>query len=131
MRMGRAEFERTVAEALDRLPSQFAELLSNVVVQTADEPGPELVADVGLDPDADTLFGSYSGVPLEDRGGFYGNVLPDVIFLFRGPLTRASTTREELLREIQLTLLHEIGHHFGLTDEEMEAWEHEFAGLGE
>jgi len=131
MRMGGVEFERVVAEALDRLPPQFAELLSNVVVQTADEPGPELVADVGLDPDADTLFGYYSGVPLEDRGGFYGNVLPDVIYLFRGPLARASTTRAELLREIQLTLLHEIGHHFGLSDEEMDAWEHEFPGLGE
>jgi predicted Zn-dependent protease with MMP-like domain len=131
MRMGREEFERAVADALDRLPQQFAELMSNVVVQTADEPEPELVADVGLDPEADTLFGSYSGVPLENRGGFYGNALPDVISLFRGPLARASTTRDELLREIQLTLLHEIGHHFGLSDEEMDAWEREFPGLGE
>ena len=130
MRTGRHEFERTVAEALDQLPEQFAELMSDVVVQTSDEPEPEMVADVGLDPDEDSLFGFYAGVPLEDRGGFYGNVLPDVIYLFRGPLNRASSTSEELVRSIQLTLLHEIGHHFGLSDDDMAAWEHELK-LGE
>lgn len=128
MEMSRTQFEQAVAEALDRLPMRFAELLSNVAVQTADHPPPELLAQLGLDPSRQTLFGCYRGVPLEARGGFYGNALPDVILLFRGPLVAACTDHDALRRQIQLTLLHEIGHHFGLSDSEMAAWEGE---LGE
>ena len=91
----------------------------------------ETMADVGLDPENDTLFGLYTGVPLDQRGGWYGNVLPDVIVLYRRPLLDACPTRSRLIHQIQLTLLHEIGHHFGFTEEEMEAWETEFAGLAE
>lgn len=127
--MNREEFESVVAEALDRLPPEFAELLSNLAIHVDESPDDETMEDVGLDPRFDTLFGLYTGVPLDERGGWYGNVLPDVIVLYRKPLMAAFRTRRGLIRQIQLTLLHEIGHHFGFSEEEMDAWEHEFAGL--
>lgn len=127
--LGREDFQQAVGEALDRLPRRFAELMENIVVQVRDAPDRETLTDLNLDPDHSTLFGLYTGVPLEQRGGWYGNVLPDVIVLYRLPLLAAHGTRDELRRQIQLTLLHEVGHHFGFTDAEMEAWEETFAAL--
>jgi predicted Zn-dependent protease with MMP-like domain len=129
MRMDRRRFEDTVAAAMDRLPVEFAELISNVVVQVREAPDRETIESVGLDPRRATLLGLYTGVPLEQRGGWYGNVLPDVIVLYRRPLLEGSRSRRHLIRNIQLTLLHELGHHFGLDDDEMAAWEEEFEGL--
>jgi predicted Zn-dependent protease with MMP-like domain len=127
--MNREEFEAVVAEALDGLPLEFAELMSNVTIQVREAPDVATINKLGLDPRHDTLFGLYTGVPLDERGGWYGNVLPDVIVLYRRPLLAACRSRVELIRQIQLTLLHEIGHHFGLSDKEMDAWEREFEGL--
>ncbi len=127
--MKRDEFEAVIAEALDGLPLEFAELMSNISIQVREEPDAETLESLDLDPRYDTLYGLYTGVPLDERGGWYGNVLPDVIVLYRRPLLDACRTRARLIHQIQLTLLHEIGHHFGLTDEEMDAWEEEFAGL--
>lgn len=127
--MNRAEFESVVAEALDGLPLEFAELMSNITIQVREAPDAEVLRSLDLDPRHHTLFGLYTGVPLDERGGWYGNVLPDVIVLYRRPLLEACRTRTRLVSQIQLTLLHEIGHHFGLSDEEMDAWEHEFGGL--
>ncbi len=103
--------------------------MSNIAIQVEEWPDEEILLDFGLDPGRDTLYGLYTGVPLDERGGWYGNVLPDVILLYRQPLLDDCLTREELVLEIQLTLLHEIGHHFGFTDEEMGAWEREFKGF--
>jgi predicted Zn-dependent protease with MMP-like domain len=103
--------------------------MSNISVQVREEPDLETLRSLGLDPRYDTLFGLYTGVPLDERGGWYGNVLPDVIVLYRRPLLEACRTRVRLVHQIQLTLLHEIGHHFGFSDEEMDAWEHDFEGL--
>ena len=129
--MNRDEFETVVAEALDGLPLQFAELISNVTIQVREAPDVETLVSLDLDPRHHTLFGLYTGVPLDKRGGWYGNVLPDVIVLYRRPLLAACRTRRSLVHQIQLTLLHEIGHHFGLSDDEMHAWEMEFEGLEE
>lgn len=129
MEMSRHDFELLIAEALDRLPADFAQLMSNITVQVRDTPSLDTLRDLGLDPHRHTLFGLYTGVPLQHRGGSYGNVLPDVILLYRRPLLNACTRRGELIRQVQLTLLHEIGHHFGFSDAQMEAWEEEFSGL--
>jgi len=123
-----AEFERLVAEALDAIPRRFAELLDNVAIQVEDEPDDDTLRDLDLDPRIDTIFGLYTGVPLELRGDGY-TALPDVIVLYRLPLLEACESRGELVREVQLTLLHEIGHHLGFDEEEMDAWEDEFEPL--
>jgi predicted Zn-dependent protease with MMP-like domain len=129
MQMTREEFEAAVSEALDRMPVELAELMDNLVVQVHEIPARQTLLDLELDPRRQTLFGLYTGVPLDARGGGYGNVLPDVVELYRRPLMAACDTRTELVRQIQLTLLHEIGHHFGFSDAEMDAWDDEFAGL--
>ncbi len=129
MNLSRQQFETLVSEALDRLPHRFAELMSNVTVQVHETPDVATLLDLDLDPARNTLFGLYTGVPLDQRGGWYGNVLPDVIVLYRQPLMAAARNQAALVRQIQLTLLHEIGHHFGLSDAEMEAWEREFEAI--
>ena len=127
--MDREDFETAVTEALDHLPREFAELMSNVSVQVREVPDDETLAELDLDPRFETLFGLYTGVPLDQRGGWYGNVLPDMIVLYRQPLLTACNTHGQLVRQIQLTLLHEIGHHFGLSDDEMHVWEREFKAI--
>jgi predicted Zn-dependent protease with MMP-like domain len=129
MHLTRSEFEDIVAEALDRVPPRFAELLSNIAIQVREKPDAETLRDLDLDPSRDTLYGLYTGVPLDQRGGWYGNVLPDMIVLYRQPLLTSSRSRRGLIRQIQLTLLHEVGHHLGFSDAEMDAWEGEFEGL--
>ena len=114
------------------LPSAYgglaAKLLDNVAIQVEDEPDDDTLVDLDLDPRVDTIFGLYTGVPLDLRGDGY-SALPDVIVLYRLPLLEACESRRELVREVQLTLLHEIGHHLGFGEEEMEAWEEEFDPL--
>lgn len=118
MRISPEEFEDLVARALDGLPEELAELLDNVMVTVEDEPTREEMIDVGLDPDADELFGLYQGVPLAERDVFY-SALPDRVVLYRGPLTRACANRRELMREVRDTVVHELGHHFGLDEDDM------------
>ena len=117
--MNREEFERVVAKALDGLPSEVAAFLENVVVVVEDEPTEEDLVEAGLDPETDTLFGIYQGLALPDRGGSYGNVLPDRIVIYRRPLLQECEDRSELIREIQDTVVHEIGHYFGLGEEDL------------
>jgi predicted Zn-dependent protease with MMP-like domain len=130
MDLSRARFEELVSQALDRLPHRFAGLMDNVTVQVREAPDRATLEALELDPDHSTLFGLYTGVPLDRRGGWYGNVLPDVIVLYRQPLMRSCRSSADLIRQIQLTLLHEIGHHFGFSDAEMKAWEVEFETIG-
>lgn len=117
MRASQEEFEHLIERALDGLPERFANLLDNVVVVAEDEPTAEDLAEVGLEP-SDELLGLYRGVPLTERDSFY-STLPDQIVLYRGPLLRCCDNRRQLIREVRDTLVHELGHHFGLSDEEM------------
>lgn len=117
------EFETVVEEALDTLPGRFAALLDNIVVMVEDLPDAATMEDLGLAPDDEPPYGIYSGVPLSDRGDGYGGYLPDRVLIFRRPLLDDFSDRDELRYQIQLTVLHEVGHHLGLDDDEMEAWE--------
>ena len=117
LRVSPEEFEILVEKALDQLPEQFAQLLDNVAVVVADEPDPEVLAEFGFDP-GEELLGLYTGVPQTEREtGYFG--LPDHVSIFRGPLCRYCRSRRELIGEIRDTVVHELGHHFGLSDEEM------------
>ena len=120
LRMGREDFEEVVVKALEDLPDELAEAIENVAVTVEDEPTDDDLFGVGLDPELDTLFGLYQGVPLPDRGpSTYGLDLPDRIVVYRLPLLEACGDRRELLREIRDTVIHELGHYFGLPEEEL------------
>jgi predicted Zn-dependent protease with MMP-like domain len=120
IRMDREDFETLVREALDELPDEFAEKLENVAVVVEDEPDPGVLRELGFDPHEldDELFGLYTGTPLSDRGVEYTGI-PDKIDIYMGPILRACLTRREVVREVKETVIHELGHHFGLEDEEM------------
>lgn len=113
-RYGRHRFRLMVGRALARLPRVFRDRLENVVVLVDEEP-PAFAAE----PDT-TLFGLYEGTPLPERGSGYSFQLPDRITLFRGPIERACRTDAQLLHEIRATVVHEVGHFFGLSDAEIE-----------
>jgi len=117
MRIAPEEFEALVAKALDDLPEEFAELLENVAVVVEDEPTEEDLASVDLDPE-DDLLGLYQGVPLAERDSFYGG-LPDRVVIYRGPILRLCSSRREVIREVRDTVVHELGHHFGLDEDDM------------
>lgn len=120
MRVPPEEFEALVEQALDGLPEEFAELLENVVVMVEDEPDPEDLEEMGLDPnDPDSeLFGLYLGIPQDERGTVYMG-LPDRVLIYRGPILRACDNRRQVIREVRDTVVHELGHHFGLEEEDM------------
>lgn len=114
--MDRDAFEAVVREALDDLPDTFARHLENVTVIIEDEPAPELIRSLGMDPRHATLFGLYHGVPLSQRGASFGNVLPDRISIYYRPILRTCRTPDSIRREVRRTVIHEIGHFFGLDD---------------
>ena len=111
IQISRAEFEEAVDDALDSLPDEVAQAIAeaNVAILVEEEPTPEQSR--GAD-----LLGLYEGVPLDRRSVFDGFRQPDRIFVFRGPLQRHARSREHLVREIAVTVLHELGHLFGISD---------------
>jgi len=114
----RAEFERVVNEALESLPERFASLVQNVVVAVEDEPNEEDLESVEDDDDDSELLGIYRGVALTDRT-HDDPLLPDEIAVFRGPINRVARTRGEAVEQVRETVMHELGHYFGLDDHEM------------
>ncbi|MFN7943481.1 MAG: metallopeptidase family protein [Thermoanaerobaculia bacterium] len=121
MRVSREEFEALVEEALEKLPEEFQEALENVAVMVEEEPSDEDLEGVGMDPadpDRDELLGLYQGVPLTERGNFY-SALPDRVLIYRGPILRSCANRRQVMREIRETVQHELGHYFGLEEDEL------------
>ncbi|MCX7620128.1 MAG: metallopeptidase family protein [Acidimicrobiales bacterium] len=101
-------FEQLVADALDSIPDELAALMDNVAV---------FVEDQGDDPD---LFGLYEGIPLTERGDYGGLVLPDRITIFREPILRRCSSERDVVEQVRVTVIHEVGHHFGLDEERLE-----------
>jgi predicted Zn-dependent protease with MMP-like domain len=118
--MERRQFETLVEEALDGIPEPFRERLENVEVVIEDQPALSLLREMGMNPKSDTLFGLYEGVPLTERDANHAMVLPDRIIIFYRPLVRAFRTPAAIRREIRKTVIHEIGHFFGLDEEQIE-----------
>jgi len=117
--MTRARFEQLVAEAIRTIPPRFRDELTNIAVIVEDEPPDELLDDMGIEP-PDTLFGLYQGTPLTERSWDYGNTLPDRIVLYQGPIEDSSETEDDVVVAVGETLIHEVGHYFGLSEEELE-----------
>jgi predicted Zn-dependent protease with MMP-like domain len=115
----RREFELVVGEALESLPKRFADLVENIVIAVEEEPSDEDLDSIEDDGDDDSeLLGIYRGVALTERTHDMP-LLPDEIAIFRGPINRVASTREEAVEEVRETVIHELGHYFGLHDEEM------------
>lgn len=123
--MTRARFEQLVAEAIRTIPSRFRDQLKNIAVIVEDEPPDALLDDMEIDP-PDTLFGLYQGTPLTERSWDYGNALPDRIVLYQGPIEDASDTEDDVVVTVGETLIHEVGHYFGLSEEELEEIEERY-----
>ena len=117
-RLSRAEFEKLVAQAVESLPPRFLERLENVEVVVEGEPTREDLEHAEIEPGR-TLFGLYQGVPQTQRGTWYGSVLPDRIVIYQRTIEAVVRTRREIRKEIRITLMHEIGHHFGLGEDEL------------
>jgi len=114
--ISRPEFESVVEEALDELPEQFASLLENIVVVVEEEPTADDL-DV-LEDGHNELLGIYRGTPMTRRT-YDMMLLPDQIAIFRGPILRVTRNRSDAVRQIRQTVIHELGHYFGLGDDEM------------
>ena len=118
--MTRDAFKRLVDEALESIPENFRAALQNIAIVIEQDPTDAQLREVGLNPAEDTLMGLYEGTPLTERGWGHGNVLPDKITLFQGPIEDSSEDEDDVVVAIGETLIHEVGHYFGLSEEEIE-----------
>ncbi len=118
MRLTRKEFEALVVVALKRLPKFFKKRMKNVDVVVEDRAPRDLLLKMGLRSSLE-LLGLYQGVPLDRRGFYYGNVLPDKITLFQIPIESICQTKEEVEEKVRDVVIHEVGHYFGLDDKRL------------
>src|SRR4051812_6800754 len=123
--MQREKFENLVADALASIPRRFRDAMSNLAIVVEDEPSRALLREMEIGSSG-TLLGLYTGTPLTERRWDYGNTLPDRILLFQGPLERESDDEEDLVVAIGETLIHEIGHYFGISEAQIEAIEEQY-----
>ncbi len=117
--VGKAQFARLVEESLANMPQQFAEFLEEVPIDIRDRPSRKQLRSVGLKDD-ELLLGLYTGSSLADRSVEQSVRLPSVIFLFQEDIELVSDTEAELKEEVRTTVLHEIGHHFGLDEDDLD-----------
>jgi predicted Zn-dependent protease with MMP-like domain len=103
--MSRARFEELVSDALDQVPREFAAAMDNVVVLVEE-----------FNEEAPTILGLYHGVALTERTSHYGGVLPDRISIYRGPILSMCHSDEQVVHEVLITVMHELGHYFGIDD---------------
>jgi predicted Zn-dependent protease with MMP-like domain len=116
--MSLEEFEGVVNKTIEDLPKEFGEKLENVDVLVEIWPTLEDMQSIRSHPGS-ILFGLYRGIPQTQRGLYYSGVLPDKIVIFAGPILSMSSTIHEAKDQIKKTVLHEIGHHFGMSEEDI------------
>jgi predicted Zn-dependent protease with MMP-like domain len=111
-------FDRVVERAIQRIPEEIRAVLGNMSISVRDRPSPELLEEMGMHPD-DLLLGVYQGVPLPERSVSDPPLYPDVIVLFREDLEAVCETPEEMEREIEITVVHEVAHFLGMDEERL------------
>ena len=116
--MTRRRFEQLVDKAMRQLPGKFRERISNIAVVVEDWADDATLAEMGIEP-PDTLYGLYRGIDLTRRDSSYGNVLPDVITIYQGPIVEDAADDADIMDIVRETVIHEVGHYFGLDDETM------------
>ena len=118
-RVSPKRFEQLVAEALEEIPEPFASHLDNVHIVVEEEPSLEDLSRADVES-GNTLYGLYQGVPQTSRGAGYTFTLPDKITIYRGPILRACANEDEVYDQVAETMVHEIAHHFGISDERLD-----------
>ena len=124
--MTRERFQRLVHEAVTLIPKRFRREMKNLALVVEDEPSGDLLAEMEIEP-PDSLYGLYQGVPLPERTWGFGNNLPDRITIFQRPIEEDCEGDEDEVRAvIGETLIHEVGHYFGMSEEEIEEIEERY-----
>ena len=123
--MTRPEFERLVHEAVLLIPPRFRREMKNLALVVEAEPSPALLEEMEIEP-PDSLYGLYQGTPLTERTWGFGNALPDRITIFQRPIEEDCEDEDEIRAVIGETLIHEVGHYFGLSEEEIEEIEERY-----
>ena len=123
--MTRVEFERLVREAVRLIPKRFRREIKNLALVVEAEPSSDLLREMEIEP-PDSLYGLYQGTPLTERTWSYGNTLPDRITIFQRPIEEDCEDEDEIRAVIGETLIHEVGHYFGLSEEEIEEIEERY-----
>ncbi len=116
--MTREQFRRLVEEAIDTIPPKFAREIRNVAIVVEDTPSQALLDEMEMEPD-DTILGLYQGIPLPEREAAHGNTLPDLITLYQTTIEEECGDDDDIVVAIGETLIHELGHYFGLSEEEI------------
>ncbi len=119
MRISCKEFEEAVERSLEMIPEIFRAQLNNMTIAVEDLPSQDLLREMEI-PQSETLFGVFTGVPLPERSVTEPPLYPDVIIIFRQPLMAACHSFEELEEEIAITVVHELAHYLGLSEERLE-----------
>lgn len=120
LRLTSETFDRIVTQAIARIPTDIRRHLDNILITVQPRPSGEMLAELGLAA-GETLFGVYWGVPLTERSLTDPPLYPDVIYIFQEPLEAYCRSREELINEIEITVVHEIAHFLGFDEGELEA----------
>lgn len=115
--MERSEFEALVLEALEAIPEEFRKKMENVEILVQDLPEESVRLKGKRRPPS--LLGLYQGVPLSKRGVYYSAALPDKIVLYQKAIESISSSREDIKRGIKEVIIHEVGHHFGLSENDL------------
>ena len=123
--MTREQFQRLVLEAVTLIPKRFRREMKNLALVVEDEPSADLLEEMELEP-PDSLYGLYQGVPLPERTWAFGNNLPDRITLYQRPIEEDCEDEDEIRAVIGETLIHEVGHYFGMSEEEIEEIEERY-----
>lgn len=119
MKLEEKDFDRIVQKAIERIPLEIRQYLENIVISVRKRPSKKMLDEMGLPPD-EPLLGVYTGVSLPERSATSPPLFPDSIILFQEPLEEMCGTLEELEEEIEITVVHEIAHFVGISDERLE-----------
>ncbi len=119
IKLNEAEFDRIVAKAIENIPGEIRQYLENIVISVKKRPSRRMMIEMGI-PAGEEPLGLFQGVPMIERSVTVPPLYPDMIYLFQEPLEEMCETREELEEEIEITVVHEVAHYIGMTEERLE-----------
>jgi predicted Zn-dependent protease with MMP-like domain len=118
MKLSNKEFDRIVQQAIGRIPEEIRQHLDNILITVQKRPDPDMLEEMGYPPE-EPLLGLYWGVPLNERSVADPPLYPDTIYIFKEPLEEMCETQEELEEEIEITVVHEVAHFLGMSEERL------------